>query len=104
MKILASLFLCIFISSASAQMTWDKLFDSLSYKLSIKPPPRRDAAIGHDRERNRVIVFGGRQTNTDTSLANFNMPVLFDDTWEFNLQTSKLPFFGILNSDLEHLD
>jgi hypothetical protein len=76
-------------------MTWDKLFDSLSYKLSIKPPPRRDAAIGHDRERNRVIVFGGRQTNTDTSLASFNMPVLFDDTWEFNLQTSKPVLFGI---------
>ncbi len=78
--------------SVSAQMHWEKLFDSLSYKLSSKPAPRREAAIGHDREKNRVVIFGGWQTNSDNmaTLTRYTMPVLFDDTWEFNLETSKL--------------
>jgi hypothetical protein len=70
-------------------MHWEKMFDSLSYKLNTKPAPRRDAAIGHDRERNRVILYGGWQTNHDPTqvLSRYTMPVLFDDTWEFDLQT-----------------
>ena len=84
---------------ASGQMHWEKVFDSLSYKLTVKPAPRRDAAIGHDIQRNRVIVFGGWQTSVDNTRQTrdaadedvrgpFTMPVLFDDTWEFNLLTS----------------
>ena len=80
------------LNMASCQMHWEKLFDSLSYKLNIKPAPRRDAAIGHDRERNRVVVFGGWQTSSE-SAKSFAMPVLFDDTWEFDLKTSKLTSF-----------
>jgi hypothetical protein len=77
---------------AHAQMYWQKLFDSLSYKQNYKPAPRRDAAIGHDISRNRVIVFGGWQTNAQDpdAVSVYNMPVLFDDTWEFNLDTSKI--------------
>jgi hypothetical protein len=73
--------------AVNCQIYWEKLFDSLSYKLSHKPAPRRDSAIGHDRERHRVIIFGGWQTNHQ-NFATFSMPVLFDDTWEFNLLTS----------------
>ena len=77
--------------AAYAQMYWQKLFDTLSYKPNYKPPPRRDAAIGHDISRNRVIVFGGWQTNIQDfeAVSVYSMPVIFDDTWEFNLETSK---------------
>jgi len=67
---------------------WEKIVDSLSYQLAEKPAPRRDAAIAHDRERNRIIIFGGRQT-INNHMQSVLMPVLFDDTWEFNLNTSK---------------
>lgn len=75
---------------ARGQMYWQKLFDSLAYKENYKPAPRRDAAIGHDIGRNRIIVFGGWQTNVQDpeSTSIYNMPVIFDDTWEFNLDTS----------------
>lgn len=69
------------------QIYWQKLFDSLSYQSNVRPPPRRDAAIGYDYDRNRIVVFGGWQTNTD-STNNFRIPVIFDDTWEFDLNTS----------------
>ncbi len=64
-------------------MSWTQLFDTLTYKLNIKPTPRREASIAHDRERNRVILFGGCQQQFLDDLA----PVIFDDTWEFNLYT-----------------
>jgi hypothetical protein len=75
------------IQYANCQMHWEKIFDSLSYKLSEKPAPRREAAVGHDRNRNRVIVFGGWQVNPPDNKP-YSLPVLFDDTWEFNLYTS----------------
>lgn len=81
----------IFISLnlVESQMYWDKLYDNLSYKPSDKPPPRRDAAIGFDIDRQRVIVFGGWQNNpSNADINSFTMPVLFDDTWEYNLQSS----------------
>lgn len=69
-------------------MHWEKLFDNLSYKFSEKPAPRRDSAIGFDIYRDRIIVFGGWQTNSPKS-NNFIVPILFDDTWEYNFKTSK---------------
>jgi hypothetical protein len=87
----------ILINDCACQMHWEKLFDSLSYKLSSKPAPRREAAIGHDREKNRIVIFGGWQTNnenTDT-FTKYTMPVLFDDTWEYNLETSTIILFSL---------
>lgn len=81
------LLICLCINLIHAQMYWEKLFDNLSYKFSEKPAPRREAAIGFDINRNRIIVFGGWQTNSPKS-NDFVMPVLFDDTWEYNLETS----------------
>jgi len=72
-----------------SQLHWEKIVDSLSYQLTSKPAPRRDAAIGHDKERNRVVIFGGWQQLNEQA-ASISIPVLFDDTWEFNLETSKL--------------
>ena len=72
-------------------LQWEKLFDTLSYEPSSKPAPRIHSALGHDKERNRIVLFGGIQTNNhdiNTAL----IPVLFDDTWEFNLETSKSNF------------
>lgn len=76
---------------SSAQLHWDKIVDNLSYQLSSKPAPRRDSAIGHDRERNRVILFGGWQ-QLNENVPTISIPVLFDDTWEFNLETSRNNF------------
>ena len=72
-----------------SQLHWDKIVDSLSYQLTSKPPPRRDAAIGHDRERNRIIIFGGWQ-QLNENVPAISIPVLFDDTWEFNLETRNI--------------
>jgi hypothetical protein len=77
------LFLCATSPMASGQMAWTQLFDTLTYKMNIKPTPRREASIAYDRERNRVILFGGCQQQHLDDLA----PVVFDDTWEFNLYT-----------------
>lgn len=68
-------------------MNWEKLFDTLSYRPNIKPAPRREAAIGYDISRNRVILFGGWQTSANSNNNKFSMPVLFDDTWEYSLDT-----------------
>ena len=81
------LLLGILSNAVEGTLYWEKLVDSLSYQLSEKPAPRRDAAIAHDRERNRIIVFGGRQT-INNNLQSVLMPVIFDDTWEFRLDTS----------------
>ncbi len=81
-------------SSSEPGMYWEKLFDSLSYKLSSKPAPRRDTAIGHDIDRNRIIVFGGRQS-INPDVQSILIPVIFDDTWEFNLETSRTFFLQI---------
>ena len=81
--------LLVNLANVNAQMHWEKLFDTLSYQSTIKPAPRRDLAIGHDKDRNRVIIFGGRQTNSDQINGIYSMVVLFDDTWEFNLETKK---------------
>lgn len=81
--------LTITIHNINCTLYWEKIVDSLSYNLPTKPPPRRDAAIAYDIERNRIVLFGGRQTmNGDLQAAL--MPVLFDDTWEFSLETSQL--------------
>jgi hypothetical protein len=92
------IFLLSTVHVTEAQMYWQKLFDSLSYKQNYKPAPRRDAAIGHDIARNRVIVFGGWQTNAQDldSVSVYNMPVLFDDTWEFNLDTSSVLYSNLI--------
>lgn len=83
---LASLLLLV-PEKANGQIYWEKLFDSLSYESNIRPVPRRDAAIGYDVSRNRIVVFGGWQTNTDNF--HYRIPVLLDDTWEFDLYTRK---------------
>lgn len=67
------------------QIYWEKIFDSLSYESNIRPVPRRDAAIAYDIGRNRIVLFGGWQTNTDNF--HYRIPVLLDDTWEFDLFT-----------------
>lgn len=83
-----ALFLIVLnLNSTHAQLHWDKIVDNLSYQLSSKPAPRRDSALGHDRERNRVILFGGQQ-QLSANVPLVSIPVLFDDTWEFNLETS----------------
>jgi hypothetical protein len=89
------LVIILFLNEYKCQMHWEKLFDSLSYKLSSKPAPRREAAIGHDREKNRIVIFGGWQTNSENTdtFTKYTMPVLFDDTWEYNLETSKIILF-----------
>lgn len=80
--------LIILIKDISCTLYWEKIVDSLSYNLPTKPPPRRDAAIAYDIERNRIVLFGGRQTmNNDLQAAL--MPVIFDDTWEFSLEKSR---------------
>lgn len=91
-----SLLLCIMPSRSgvSAQIYWEKLFDSLSYESNIRPVPRRDAAIGYDVGRNRLVVFGGWQTNTNSH--HYRIPVLLDDTWEFNLYTSNEIFIYLI--------
>lgn len=40
------------------------------------PSPRRDAALGYDRKRHRVILFGGLESSGELA-----------DTWELNLHT-----------------
>jgi hypothetical protein len=77
----------IAVNQVECELYWEKLVDSLSYKQSSKPAPRRDTAIGHDLERNRIIVFGGRQT-INTHEQSILVPVIFDDTWEYDLTTS----------------
>lgn len=68
-------------------MYWYQLYDTLSYTISpYKPPPRKDSSIAYDRERNRIIIFGGCQVKSEYD----RYPILFDDTWEFNLNTCKL--------------
>lgn len=91
--LLVSILIISSLSTTNAQMYWEKLFDSLSYKSYEKPAPRRDSAIGFDFDRNRVIIFGGWQTNSENMGPDspFMIPVLFDDTWEFNLITSNQP-------------
>lgn len=79
------LLLALPLPHANAQIYWEKLFDSLSYESNIRPVPRRDAAIAYDIGRNRIVLFGGWQTNTDAS--HYRIPVLLDDTWEYNLFT-----------------
>jgi hypothetical protein len=73
-----------FIKIINCQLFWQQLFDTLSYKNSNKPPPRRDSAIAYDRDRNRVILFGGCQTK----YIDDDYPIVFEDTWEFNIETS----------------
>jgi hypothetical protein len=77
------------VQGISSSLYWEKIVDSLSYQLSEKPAPRSDSAIAHDLQRNRIIIFGGRQT-VNNHLQSVLMPVLFDDTWEFSFDTSKL--------------
>lgn len=72
------------INLINCQLYWQQLFDTLSYKNVNKPPPRRDTAIAYDRDRNRIILYGGCQTR---SLDDY-YPIVFDDTWEYNLDTS----------------
>lgn len=77
----------LFLKQIRSQLHWEKVVDSLSYQFTSKPPPRRDAALGHDKERNRIVLFGGWQQLNEQSPA-ISIPVIFDDTWEFNLDTS----------------
>ena len=57
------LLLLFCINLISCQLFWEQLFDTLSYKNNYhKPPPRRDSAIAYDRDRNRIILFGGSQS------------------------------------------
>ena len=76
----------LFITTINCQLFWEQLFDTLSYKNYHKPPPRRDSAIAYDRDRNRIILFGGCQTR----YLNDHYPVVFDDTWEYSIERSKL--------------
>jgi len=82
--------ICLFLIGAQlmhfaqAQLYWTQIFESLSYSKTYKPAPRRDSAIAYDRERNRIIIFGGCQTR---HLEDY-YPVLFDDTWEYDLSTN----------------
>ena len=77
----------LFVKQIRSQLHWEKVVDSLSYQLTSKPAPRRDAALGHDKERNRIVLFGGWQ-QLNEQVPAISIPVLFDDTWEFNLETS----------------
>ena len=81
----------ILVQGVRCNLYWEKIVDSLSYQLSDKPAPRRDAAIAHDTQRNRIVIFGGRQT-INNHLQSVLMPVLFDDTWEFSFDTSNRHF------------
>jgi hypothetical protein len=86
-KLIFNLIICF--KTIESQLHWEKIVDSLSYQLTSKPAPRRDAAIGHDKERNRAVIFGGWQQLNEQAVS-ISIPVLFDDTWEFNLETSKI--------------
>lgn len=83
------------VQGIGCTLYWEKIVDSLSYQLSEKPAPRRDSAIAHDLQRNRIVIFGGRQT-VNNHLQSVLMPVLFDDTWEFSFDTSR-SLFGIIS-------
>lgn len=56
----------------SGQLTWKKLDLDAN---TTKPNPRRDCAIGYDKENEKIFIFGGRGSKT------------FDDTWSFDLNT-----------------
>jgi hypothetical protein len=88
MKFIITLILITIISidTLNCQMYWYQLYDTLSYTISsYKPPTRKDSSIAYDRERNRIIIFGGCQVKSEYD----RFPILFDDTWEFNLNTCK---------------
>lgn len=86
-----SLQILLLAQGIGCTLYWEKIVDSLSYQLSEKPAPRRDSAIAHDLQRNRIVIFGGRQT-VNNHLQSLLLPVLFDDTWEFSFDTSRSLF------------
>lgn len=55
---------------ANVSFVWDEVV----YAGAESPGNRRDAAVGYDRVRNRLIVFGGQ-------------PGPSDETWQFDLAT-----------------
>lgn len=80
----------------NAHVYWEKIFDNLSHQSNEKPAPRRDSAIGYDIDRNRLIIFGGIQSHTKTNDPKlpYTIPVIFDDTWEYNLDKSSFFFLN----------
>lgn len=85
MKFVLALLVLFLFDHINGQIYWEKIYDNLSYESNIRPVPRRDAAIAYDIGRNRIIIFGGWQTNTDNF--HYRIPVLLDDTWEYDLNT-----------------
>lgn len=57
-------------AEAPVQGRWEEV-----EATNTPPPPRRDAALGYDAARNRIILFGGRSGGP------------LNDTWAFDLET-----------------
>ena len=88
LNLLLTVIQALLIETACASLYWEQIVDNVSYKHSSKPAARRDTAVAHDRDRNRIIIFGGRQTVNH--IQSILYPFIFDDTWEFNLDTSNI--------------
>ena len=72
----------------TAQLEWQELSPDYPDPSIPSPSPRRDAGLGWDQARGRVIVFGGRTYVGEAE-------VVLADTWSFDLETSKSLFRNI---------
>lgn len=68
------------LNSVLAQLTWQLVKPESS--LADTPIARRDAGLGYDPVRNRLVLFGGQ---SDSSGAKY----ILGDTWIFDFSNSK---------------
>eukprot|EP00794_Sanderia_malayensis_P016710 gene16708-18404_t len=63
----------LLISSSAVNNTVTLRWRKLSYK-GLAPSQRRDCAIGYNREKNEIVIFGGRENS-----------MILSDTWILNI-------------------
>ena len=62
----------VLINVVHSELTWERL--SAHNVSNDFPEPRRDSSIGYNRQRNQVVIFGGKGSSGN-----------LDDTWIFHL-------------------
>lgn len=65
MRSIVPVLLCIPLVVHAAQLTWAKI----DAATSTVPSAREHAALGFDRTRNRLVVFGGSRYAASAALA-----------------------------------
>ena len=76
------------VTMTTGQLTWRKIE---SGDNTVAPLPRRDAGLGYDEAGNKLVLFGGRHVQPETT-------TILGDLWIYDLATGNLKFVFCLNS------